>query len=126
MKVGTLCQHEVMTAGPEDSLAEVASRMQYNEVGALAVFEDGNLVGIVTERDLVRAMAEGVDPSTTAVVTYMTPDPVTVDEDADVTEAAAYMMRVGARHLPVVDGGRVVGMISARDLLESEAQAEPG
>ena len=46
MKVGTLCQHEVMTAGPEDSLAEVASRMQYNEVGALAVFEDGNLIAV--------------------------------------------------------------------------------
>ncbi|HLB62924.1 MAG TPA: CBS domain-containing protein [Actinomycetota bacterium] len=126
MKVGTLCRHEVMTAGPEDSLADVASRMQYNEVSALAVFEDENLVGIVTERDLVRAMAEGVDPAGTAVVVYMTPDPLTIDEDAEAAEAAAFMLKVGARHLPVVDGGRVVGMISARDLLEAEAQADPG
>jgi CBS domain-containing protein len=126
MKVGSLCRHEVMTASPEESLAEVASRMQYNEVGALAIFEDENLVGIVTERDLVRAMAEGVDTGTTAVALYMTPDPLTIDEDAEAAEAAAFMMKVGARHLPVVDGGRVVGMISARDLLADEAQAERG
>jgi len=56
----------------------------------------------------------------------MTPDPLTIDEDAEAAEAAAFMLKVGARHLPVVDGGRVVGMISARDLLEAEAQADPG
>lgn len=123
MKVRALCRHEVTTADPNDSLADVASRMQYDEVGALAVFEDESLVGIVTERDLVRALADGVDPAETPVSAYMTADPVTIDEDAEAAEAATFMIRVGARHLPVVDAGRVVGMISARDLLDLEAEA---
>ena len=125
MKVQSLCRHDVMGAEPSDSLTDVASRMQYNEVSALPVFEDENLVGIITERDLVRAMSDGVDPGETPVSVYMTPDPVTIDEDHDVTEAAAVMIKVGARHLPVVDGGRVIGMISARDLLDVEAVGHP-
>lgn len=124
MKVGALCRHEVTAADPYESLSEAASRMQYNEVGALPVFENEALVGILSERDLVRAVADGVDLGSTAVIAYMTPEPVTIDEGADVVEAAGVMLKVGARHLPVLDGGRVVGMISARDLLEVEAHLQ--
>ncbi len=123
MEVRTLAKHEVVSAAPHDSLIDAASRMQFNEVGSLAVMDGDALIGIITERDVVRAVADGVDPATTAVVGYMTPEPVTIPEWADVTEAAATMLRVGARHLPVVDGGRVIGMVSARDLLELEAES---
>ncbi len=122
MKVRSLCRREVLSAGPGETLAEAASRMQYDEVGALVVLDGGTLVGIITERDLVRAMADGVDPADTPVASYMTPDPVTIDLDADAAEAAEAMVGVGARHLPVVEAGRVVGMISARDLIELGAR----
>lgn len=126
MKVRSLFRQHILTAGPFEDLAEVASRMQYHEVGALAVFEHGTLHGIITERDLVRAVADGVELSRTPVVRYMTADPVTISPDAEVSEAAEAMIRLGARHLPVIEGGEVVGMVSARDLLADEAGTREG
>ncbi|HEX9892075.1 MAG TPA: CBS domain-containing protein [Actinomycetota bacterium] len=121
MKVSAVYRPDVLTAGAFEDLAEAASRMSFNEVGSLAVFDRGDLVGIITERDLVRAMADGVDPEVTPVDRYMTPDPVTVDPETDLEQAAAMMLKLGARHLPVTEGGRVMGMISARDLLTDQA-----
>ena len=122
MRVRDLYRRDVIRAAAEESLAEAAARMSFEEIGALAVFEGSALVGIITERDVVRAVGDGIDPSSVSVRDYMTPEPVTVTPDASAAEAAATMILLGARHLPVTEGGEVVGMISVRDLLVEEAQ----
>jgi CBS domain-containing protein len=126
MKVRDVYRPEVITAEPTEDLVEVASRMRFHEVGALPVFEHGAMHGIITERDVVGAVADGVDPSTTMVLGYMTPNPVTVSPETELSEAAASMLELGARHLPVVELGAVVGMISARDVLIDEAWSKEG
>jgi CBS domain-containing protein len=117
MDVGEVYRAGVFSIEASEVLSEAASRMQFNEVGSLAVFDGMRFAAIVTERDLVRAMAEGVNPEETPVRVYMTEDPVAVTPDTDVVRAAATMLELGVRHLPVIVGGEVVGMVSARDLL---------
>jgi CBS domain-containing protein len=102
---------------PADTLTDVAKRMRHDRVGAVAVMTAGRLVGIITERDLMRTVADGLDPGRAIASERMTPDPRTIAGDELATRAAELMMEVGVRHLPVVDGGTVVGVISARDLL---------
>lgn len=121
MKVGALYRPEVVSADPDENLGDAAGRMQYQEIGSLAVLEHGRLIGILTERDLGRALAEGVDPFETPVRSYMTEEPITVTLDTEAGKAAATMLELGVRHLPVLDCGRIVGMVSARDLLALEA-----
>lgn len=118
MKVDELYQKTILTADVDESLADVAARLQFHEIGALAVYDEHMMVGIVTERDLVRAMADGVDPLTTPVSKYMTEDAVAISPKTDLQVAAATMIAIGSRHLPVSEGAQVVGMISARDLLD--------
>ncbi len=101
----------------DESLANVAGRMRFNEVGSLIVFDGDRFVGIITERDLARAMADGVDPERTPALQYMTVDPIGVNPETDVHQVARRMLELGVRHLPVVMGDTVVGMVSARDLL---------
>ena len=117
MKVMAAFHSGVVATEANESLQEVASRMQFDEVGSVIIYEQGRFAGIITERDLVRAMADGADPDETPVRTYMTDEPVVVDPETDVDRAAAEMVELGIRHLPVVVGGEVVGMVSARDLL---------
>ncbi len=106
---------------------DVAARMHCYQIGALPVYQQHRLVGIVTERDLVAALAEGADPATTRVVDYMTDRPVTVAPDDDLAVAAHRMAELGVRHLPVVDGHHLVGMLSIRDfLVEQATSAVPG
>jgi len=84
----------------------------------MAVMADGRLLGIITERDLVRAIADGVDPKQATASVIMTPNPATVGEDEDVGVVAVKMMRLGIRHLPVVDAmGKPIGLLSARNLV---------
>ena len=106
-----------------ESLAAAADRMQDSDVSAVAVYQDGAVAGILTERDLVRAVLAGADFATAAAEEYMTRSPGTIPLHADVREAARLMLELGVRHLLVRYGGEVVGMVSARDLLEVEAQA---
>jgi len=126
MKVRAVFRPGAITAGAVEDLTQAACRMGLHGVGALLVVENGAPVGILTERDILRAVAGGADPSTAIVVRYMSPDPVTVSVDAEISEAAATMLRIGARHLPVVEDDRVVGMISARDVLTDEVRSEEG
>lgn len=121
MKVRALYRPEVVSADPDEALMDAAARMQYQEIGSVAVLEHGRLIGILTERDVARALADGIDPSQTAVRSYMTEEPVTVTPETDAAKAAATMLNLGVRHLPVVEGGQVVGMVSSRDLLSLEA-----
>src|SRR5215213_3382680 len=117
MKVSDLQPHELFTAQAEETLEEAADRMSWHQVGALPVFEGQHLVGIITERDLTAALAEGADPGVTPVSDYMTPAPEVLRPDSDLAEAARQMLQLGVRHLPVVQRGRLVGVLSMRDVL---------
>ena len=118
MKVRDLPPGRWLSVDPQTLIAEVARQMQQDDSDSVAVISDGRLVGIVTERDLVRAIAEGMDPQQAKAEVLMTADPATVDADEDVTVVAVKMMRMGVRHLPVVDkAGKPVGLVSARNLV---------
>ena len=82
--------------------------------------EGQHLVGIITERDVTAAMAEGADPATTPVSDYMTPAPEVLQPDSELADATQLMLELGIRHLPVVRGGHLVGVLSIRDLLDAE------
>jgi CBS domain-containing protein len=100
---------------PEDTLGEVAERMSEANVGAVVVKDYGRLIGILTERDMLKAMAERVHTSEARVRQWMTEDPITASLDTDVEDAARTMLENGFRHLPVTDEtGRVVGIASLR------------
>ncbi len=117
MKIRRLYSASPVTAEMREPLVQAARRMVANNVGALAVVETGRLIGIVTERDVVRAAANGDHPARQTVAGYMTVEPAVAHLDEDSEGVANRMLLLGIRHLPVVEERRVVGMISARDLL---------
>ena len=125
MEVRELMQTPVVGARAHETLRAAAARMWDHGIGALAVVDDGGrLLGIVTERDLLHAMADGRAPGSTPVAGYMSRPPVAVEPEADCAAAARLMVRHGIRHLPVTRAGRPVGMVTARDLLLVEAWRE--
>ncbi len=117
MRLRELMQPTVLETFPQECLADAAARMRDHGVGALVVIDDETLLGILTERDLLRAMAEGLAPRVTPVSSYMSTAPVTAGPDEDVATAARLMVEHEIRHLPVVEGGRVLGVVSVRDVL---------
>ena len=117
VRVRDLMQAEVLEASAAELLTEGAVHMRDHQVGSLMVVEEDELVGILTERDIVQAIAEGRSPALTTVGECMTRDPATAHPDMPADEAALIMLQREVRHLPVVNGRRLVGMISARDLL---------
>lgn len=123
MNVGAVYERGTMSASANETLKDAAIRMRRHNVSSLAVFEEDDLVGIVTERDLTRAIADGRDPARTAIRAYMTMGAVEVHPQMDVSQAAAMMLLLGARHLPVIEEGGMVGMVSARDLLHALTKA---
>jgi CBS domain-containing protein len=115
--VRTHMSRDLLTVGPELSISDVAGRMVERNVGAVLVRDaDGRLAGILTERDLMRAVARGVRDEA-LVGDCMTRDPETVAPDDTTEHAAVLMIHGGFRHLPVMDGDAVVGMLSIRDLM---------
>jgi len=120
MKVSDLQHHQLYTAQAEESLDVAADRMSWHQVGALPVLEGQRLVGIITERDVTAAMAEGADPVLTPVGDYMTAAPEVLGPDSELADAAELMLELGIRHLPIVRGGLLVGVLSIRDLLDAE------
>jgi CBS domain-containing protein len=123
MRVSERCHHVLITAEPDETLIDAAGRMNCYQIGALPVYAHHRLVGIVTERDVIAALAEGADPAAARVSDYMTEGPVTVAPDDDLALATRRMAELGVRHLPVVDGHRLVGVLSIRDLLPAQAGA---
>jgi CBS domain-containing protein len=123
MRVSELMQPEVWQTFPEESLADAAIRMRDHGVGSLVVVDGDDLLGIVTERDILRAMADGAPPHVSRVAAYMSSDPVVASLDTDVVTAIRMMVEHDVRHLPVVAAGQLKGMVSARDLLVVEASA---
>ena len=105
---------EFIVVAPEDTLGEVAERMTALNVGSVVVKDFGKLIGILTERDLLKAMAARVHSSEARVRQFMTENPITAAPDMDCEEAAQIMLDKGFRHLPVMEGEDVVGVVSLR------------
>jgi len=117
MLVGEIMHSDVKTASASDSFADVAKMMRSNGISSVVVLEGKKLQGIVTERDIVNLVAEGGDPNTTTVERGMTRlDLITVDPKTELSHAAELMVSNNIRHLPIVDGGNVVGIVSIRDM----------
>jgi CBS domain-containing protein len=107
---------DLLSAGAELPLSEAAERMCAKDVGAMLVLDGERLVGILTERDVLRAVGEGAGEGAT-VGDWMTRNPETIEPDETTKHAAILMIHGGFRHLPVTEGERVVGMLSIRDLM---------
>jgi CBS domain-containing protein len=107
---------DLLSVEPGLSLTEVAERMVDKDVGAALVTDGSRLVGILTERDVLRAVARGQAGDAT-VADWMTRNPDTLDPDDTTQHAAVLMIHGGFRHLPVTEGDEVVGMLSIRDLM---------
>lgn len=119
MRLGDLVGDAPYVCGPETTLREAAEAMEGSDLGSLAVVEGMDLLGLVTERDIRRAIANGTDLDT-AVSSLMSDDPDTFDPDLDVWDAASWIAESGYRHLPVVDDdGSLLGVVSIRDLLKA-------
>jgi CBS domain-containing protein len=106
----------LLNVEPGETITEVAQRMVERNLGAVLVLDAGRLVGILTERDIMRAVARGL-PGDAVVAQYMTKDPETIEPDDTTQHAAVLMIHGGFRHLPVVERDEVVGIVSIRDLV---------
>ena len=116
-KLAELLTHPALAVEEHEPLARAAARMYENRAGSVCVLEaDGALRGILTERDVLRACAAGVDTHTATVGKWMTPDPVTADATDEAAAALQVMIDRGFRHLPVLGEGGLVGVVSMRDL----------
>ena len=122
--IGDVMRTDFVTAAPEDTLGETAEKMVERGVGAAAVRDFGRLIGIITERDLMKAIAGRVHTSEARVREWMTPEPITAPPDMDVDDAAQIMVENNFRHLPVCEGESVVGMLSLRRAVAAQLGAE--
>jgi CBS domain-containing protein len=111
VKVSEIMTPAAVTDRPDDTLAEAARKMWEQQTGSLVVTEDDELIGIITERDVLKAVATG-----TSVSDVMTKDVITAHPGMSLREAAAIMTDKWIRHLPVLDRGALVGILSQRDL----------
>lgn len=117
MKIRDIMVSNVETAEPDDTLDEIAMMMREQDVGAIPVVEDGELIGIVTDRDIVvRCIAEGKDPTDVAADEVISSDIHTVQPDDDLENARRIMAKYQIRRLPVLENGSLVGMVSLGDL----------
>jgi len=114
--VGSIMSRDILGVSSDTTLAEAAKKMSGGRVGAVVVLEGAALRGILTERDVLRAVGEGrVEGST--VADWMTRDPETIEASESTDMAATLMIHGGFRHLPVVEDQNVIGIISIRDLM---------
>ena len=113
--VADVMTRNVLTVEPSDTIGEAAEKMNAANVGAVVVVEDMvRIVGIVTERDLLRAVASRARAAEARVRQWMTPNPVTIGPDLTIEQAAKIMFDNNFRHLPVVKDGRALGIVSLR------------
>jgi CBS domain-containing protein len=113
--VGEVMSRNLLTVAPEAPLVEAAAKMSARSVGAALVVDGDRLAGILTERDILRAVGAGEIGGN--VADWMTRGPETVDADESTQQAGVVMIHGGFRHLPVLDGGVPVGIVSIRDLM---------
>jgi CBS domain-containing protein len=117
--LGEICAPTFITVAPEDTLGEVAERMSAQNVGAVV-----RLIGVLTERDMLRAMAARVHTSDARVRQWMTENPITAPPDMSFEEAQKIMLEKGFRHLPVVDGDTILGIVSLRRIMGGRRPTE--
>ena len=110
---------QVFTTTSDTPVAQVAASMLKGRFGSAIVMDGSWLSGIFTERDVLRAAASGSNLTSSPVSEWMTSDPVTADADMDADEATEVMMSRGFRHLPVVEGKTLIGIVSLRDILRT-------
>jgi CBS domain-containing protein len=116
---------QVVSAGSEDPVSAAAAAMVRGRTGSALVMQGRFLAGILTERDVLRAAASGADLTTTPVSAWMTKDPESATLDTTVEDAAQLMLLNGFRHLPVLDGREVSGVVSLRDLFAARISRPP-
>jgi len=119
-KLRDLMNTSVVTVGPDTTVTEAAAAMVRARVGSVVVLQGTFLAGILTERDVLRAAASGEDLSVSLVSAWMSPDPQAATLDMSAEEAAQIMLLNGFRHLPVLDGREVCGVVSIRDLFAAQ------
>lgn len=116
-------QNKLLTAPPETSVGNAARLMAHMNVGAVVVVEEQRLIGIFTERDAVfRVIAQGRDAEATPLIDVMTPAPKTMDSGKSYGHALILMQENGFRHLPVIDDGRLVGIVSSRNAMDPDLE----
>ena len=113
---------DVFSTTPSTSVADVAASMLKGRFGSAVVMEGSTLMGIFTERDVLRAAAARADLTSARVADWMTGDPVTASPDMETGEATEIMMSQGFRHLPVMDGNTITGIVSLRDILRTRVR----
>ena len=117
--VAEVMSRPALTAEAHESVAVATSRMRDQGVGSVVVIEGDKPIGILTERDLVRFASVGGDAEASAVSEWMTRDPYTFGSGESCVDAFARLSEHGFRHIPVVDEGRLVGVVSIRDLMQA-------
>lgn len=115
-RIRDVMKTKLHTVGPTDTVGEAVAVMAQNRVGSVLVMESDRLLGIFTERDTVRALSLSHDAPRHEIVSWMTHDPKTVGPDVESDDALRTMLDNGFRHLPVMENGKVIGMVSMRDL----------
>ncbi len=125
MMLRDLMSTRVASVTPGAPVSHAAAAMVKASVGSAVVMEGRFLVGILTERDVLRAAASGQDLSASLVSAWMTPDPHSASPDTSAEEAAQIMLLHGFRHLPIVEGRAVCGVVSLRDLFASRIRRQP-
>ena len=114
---------KLVTAPPDTTVSKAAKLMARKNVGAVMVVENERLIGIFTERDaLVRVIAKGRDTQTTLLADVMTPEPQTVDPDKSFGYALLMMHEQGFRHVPVIENGKPIGIVSSRNALDPDLE----
>lgn len=117
-KIREVMKADLFVVGPAATVGEAVALMARHRIGSALVMDGDRLVGIFTERDTVRAISQTPDAPGQKISSWMTPHPETVDPDVDTRVALQTMLSFGFRHLPVVENGKVVGMVSMRDLAD--------
>ena len=123
MKISEIMTKAAVTDSAEDTLTEACDKMRHSQTSSILIMDGERMIGIVTERDVVKAVAQGLDPKETRVKDLMTSDIVTIGPMTTLKEAAEIMATKWIRHLPIMEGSKVVGMISQRDLTGVLARA---
>ena len=125
LTVGEMMHTRVVLTTPDSPMSEAAAEMVRERVGSALVMQGAFLAGILTERDVLKAAASGSDLTMVPVSAWMTKDPQAASPDTPVEEAAQIMLLNGFRHLPIVEGRRVHGVVSLRDLFSARISRPP-
>jgi CBS domain-containing protein len=123
-RVRNVMEHDhMLIASPESLVTDAARLLAGSKLGAVLVVQGDQLTGIFTERDAVcRVLAMGLDAGKTTLASVMTPEPITVDPEGTFGHALLLMHEHGMRHVPVVEDGKPVGLVCARDALDPEME----